>query len=416
MVGGTAHLGSGQSVRECGAIDAVTLASFEDVRAVLRARDMRQALYDDGAIVMADCLLDLHGAAHRDRRRLENRLFRRDTFAFYEESVLPAAIDEAIAPMASRGAGDLVQIGYRTVMHLTALIAGVDVAPGSEDTLEMVVKALSKGATAVHATSDRAVLLAEVEEAMTVFDEQFLRSSVERRLDQLRAVDAGVLSVDALPRDVLTTLLRNIDALDLPQDVIRREIAFYLQAGGHSTANSVTHALDDLWACAVPGVVDRARGDLRFLQRCVHESLRLHPASPVAWRRALSPYTTSSGQHIAEGALVILDLEAANRDPGIWGAAAGEFDPQRDVPDGLPPWGLSFGSGTHACIGMELDGGVLEEDSSGTELFGTVTRLASALLAAGARPDETRPAIVDPASERVHYSCYPLVFERDHAG
>jgi hypothetical protein len=75
---------------------AVTLSTFAEVREAMRAKDLRQALYDDGALVMADCLLDLHGSAHRDRRRLENRLFRRETFEEYETDLLPRAIAEAL--------------------------------------------------------------------------------------------------------------------------------------------------------------------------------------------------------------------------------------------------------------------------------------------------------------------------------
>ena len=39
--------------------------------------------------------MNLHGAEHRDRRRLENRLFRRDTFAYYENSLFPEIIRTA---------------------------------------------------------------------------------------------------------------------------------------------------------------------------------------------------------------------------------------------------------------------------------------------------------------------------------
>jgi cytochrome P450 len=392
--------------------DVVRVSTLDDARAVLRSRTMRQALYDEGAVVMADCLLDLHGAAHRDRRRLENRLFRRETFELYEADLLPAAIADAMAPMIASGRGDLIPIGYRTVMHLTALIAGVDVPDGGDDALEMVVKQFARGATAVHATGDRAALKREVGDAMAVFDEMFLRPSIDRRAALLRAVDDDGLSADLLPRDVLTTLLRNVDQLDLPDDVIRREVAFYLQAGGHSTANALTHTLDELWSCGDPDVVGRAAADRRFLQRCVHESLRLHPASPVAWRRALSVAELPSGLTAPEGSLVVVDLEAVNRDPTVWGDAAAVFDPQRDTPATLQPWGLSFGSGMHACIGMELDGGVLAEDSASTELYGTVALLAAALLGAGAAPDPDEPPVVDPDSERLHYSSYPIVFGR----
>ena len=390
----------------------VRVGTLDDARAVLRSRTMRQALYDEGAVVMADCLLDLHGTEHRDRRCLENRLFRRETFEFYEEDLLPSAIVDAMAPMMERGRGDLIPIGYRTVMHLTALIAGVDVFEGGDDALEMVVKQFARGATAVHATGDRATLKREVDDAMNVFDELFLRPSIDRRAALIRAVDQEGASVELLPRDVLTTLLRNVDRLELPDDVIRREVAFYLQAGGHSTANALTHTLDELWSCGDSNLVERAATDRRFLQRCVHESLRLHPASPVAWRRALSDCELPSGQTAREGSLVVVDLEAVNRDPAVWGDDAAAFVPGRPPPATLNPWGLSFGSGMHACIGMELDGGVLSEDSTTTELYGTVTLLAAALLEAGAAPDPDRAPEVDPESERLHYSTYPIVFDR----
>jgi len=379
----------------------------------MRAKDLRQALYDDGALVMANCLLDLHGSEHRDRRRLENRLFRRETFEDYETNLLPRAIAEAVDPLAFLGRGDLVQIGYRAVMHLTALIAGIDVAPANADRLEHIVKVFSKGATAVHATGDRAELFAEVAEALAEFNELFFQPSAARRRQALADLDAGTVTPSELPRDVLTTLLQNVDALDLPEEVMRREVAFYLQAGGHSTANALTHTLNELWSYGDADLVGQARRDPVVLQRCVHEALRLHPASPVAWRRSLAPVETRSGKTIAENTLVVLDIEAANRDESVWGADSDRFDPYRSVPDGLHAWGLSFGAGTHACIGMELDGGVTSDPGAPgdvVQLHGTVALLGLALLRAGATPDPESPPEIDPRSERLHYSRYPIVF------
>ena len=57
----------------------------------------------------------------------------------------------------------------------------------------------------------------------------------------------GEIDEDALPRDMLTVLLRNEDRLELPPDLLWREIAFYLQAGSHSTANSTVHAMHNIF-------------------------------------------------------------------------------------------------------------------------------------------------------------------------
>ena len=171
---------------------------------------------------------------------------------------------------------------------------------------------------------------------LEAFDEHFLAPSIARRREALRKVAAHELDDDELPRDVLTTLLRNVDRLDLPHDVLRREVAFYLQAGGHSTANALTHTLDDLWTAARerPELLEEARRDRRFLQRCVHETLRLHPASPVARRRALVDLDVAGWGALAEGDVIELDLDRANRDPDVWGPDADRYDPTRTVPDG----------------------------------------------------------------------------------
>ena len=109
---------------------------------------------------------------------------------------------------------------------------------------------------------------------------------------------SGEITEDDLPRDVLTVLLRNEDKIEMPPDVLRREMAFYLQAGSHSTSNSLAHGIHEifLWCAQQPERWQKVETDRLFLQRCVHESLRLHPASPVAWRRPTCPVSMRSGQ------------------------------------------------------------------------------------------------------------------------
>jgi cytochrome P450 len=457
------------------------LTSYADVRDALRTRLLEQALYDAGAVVMADVLLTLHGPAHSARRRLENRLFRREVFAEYERGMVARAIAAHVAPAAASGATDMVPLARRVSMAMTAHIAGVDTAgvdtagvdtagvdtagvdtagvdtagvdtagadaaprvcaragaagavqaaadrrapTAGADAAELAAGAalyrfvckFSEGATMVHSTRDRDELTAEVAAALEAFDARFLAPSVARRRALLAAVAAGELDESALPRDVLTVLLRHEDELALPAPVLRREIAFYLQAGAHSTVNAAVHAMHELlgWLVDHPEDRGRARRDLAFVQRCVHEALRLHPASPVAWRRAVEPVRLRSGVEIPAGALVELDLAQANRDPEAFGADAAQFLPHRALPPELNPWGLSFGGGIHACIGAELDGGVPAREGAacpaGQRSHGTVASLVFALLAAGATTDPQRPPVSDAATTRANWASYPLVF------
>lgn len=391
--------------------DTLALSRWPDVLDALRHKRLRQALYDEGAVVMADCLLTLHGEPHRERRRLENRLFRRSVFEAWENELLTATLDATLAPAVAAGQTDLVVLGYRLAMSLTAHIAGIDHdATDAEATegLYAVVKHFSEGATLVHSTRDKGAVRAEVAATLERFDAELLQPAIARRRALLAACDGT-----AVPHDVLTTLLRNQDRLELPAEVVRREIAFYLQAGAHSTANAFTHTVDQLltWGETHPADLATARADKGVVQRAVHETLRLWPASPVAWRRAVAD-TTVAGRPVPAGTLVVLDLMAANRDPGVWGADADRFDLGRTVPVGLWPWGLSFGAGMHACIGQELDGGIVPDTASGdaAHLFGTVAVMAHAVLAHGAGRDPAAPPVLDPNSVRRHFSSYPIVF------
>ena len=65
----------------------VTITTYEHAREAFRQKALRQGLYDEGEVVMADVLVNLHGDEHRARRRLENRLFRRDTQERYEHDL-----------------------------------------------------------------------------------------------------------------------------------------------------------------------------------------------------------------------------------------------------------------------------------------------------------------------------------------
>lgn len=395
----------------------ITLDRYADVREAYRQHDLEQALYDAGGVVMADSLLVLHGAEHRRRRRVENRLFRRGTFRYWEREFLRDVVRDTLAPFAATGRADLLELGYRTVMNLTAMVAGLDRPSGGVeevDALYRFAKKFSEGATLVHTTRDRDEVRAEVAAALEEFDVLFLEPSIRRRRALLARLEAGEIAEDALPRDVLTALLRNQDELGIDRDVLRRECAFYLQAGSHSTADAFTHAADDFfaWAGREPAAADKARHDPGLLQRCVYETLRLHPASPVAQRRALASISLRGGTEIPEGSFVVLDIAAANRDPLVFDHPE-VYDPLREVPADVPRWGHAFGGGMHACIGTELAGGVPEPEghpAAGSEqVLGTVTLMLEALLAAGGRPDPGAAPQRDPHSARDHFATYPVL-------
>ena len=410
------------SVEQVTQTPELTLSSFAELWDGFRQRDLRQRLYDAGGVVMKDALLDLHGDAHKLRRRVENRLFRRGTFRFWESTLVPQVIGEAFAPVLAAGRADLVQLGYRTTMNLTARVAGADRPTGSvaeTDALQRFAVTFSEGATLVHSTRDHAEVRAEVTDALARFDAMFFTPSYDRRVALL--ADPDVAEED-LPKDVLMALIRHAGELGVDRALMLREVAFYLQAGSHSTSDAFTHAADEIlrWAQAHPDLAGRLDDDL-FVQRCVHEVLRLHPASPVAERRALADVTLRDGRVVPAGTLVVMDIRAANRDPEVFGPDAAEFDPFRTVPAGVPPWGHTFGGGMHACIGMELDGGTVPREGpaegppgsdAAEHVLGTVPLMVRELLRHGVRPDPDAPPTKDLHSTRDHFGTYPVLFDR----
>ena len=382
--------------------------------AALKHPQLVQALYDAGSAVMGDALITLHGDAHAKRRVIEFAVFRRKFFRDYQTNGFPQLLSEVLKPYLVKREADLVELGYRVTMNLTADLAGVDRSGGDiaeTETLLNLVKIFSTGATLAHSTLDHNQVNTRVLRALDEFSEGFLDASIARR-QQLLAQD------QPLPNDVLSKLLAAQEQLPLTPVVLRREIAFYLQAGAHSTANAMVQALDELFAWFAQGHSSAAQlsGDLGLLQKAVHESLRLHPASPVALRRAAAPLEIG-GQSLQLGDLVEVDLVQANLDPAVFGEDAQTFNPRRKTKPGVWPFGLSFGYGNHACMGRDLDGGVVPKP--GVELepaaLGIVPLLVQTLLQHGVAPATDDAPQTDSTTTRPNFSSYPVRFTGDYA-
>ena len=385
----------------------ITISRYHDAMEVLKHPHMVQALYDAGREVMGDVLLTLHGEAHSRRRVVEFGVFRRGFFRHYEQVVFPATLAPVLTPYLQQGSADLVELGYRVMMNLTADFAGIDRAADDveeTETLLDLIKTFSAGATLVHSHRPAEEVNQQVRESMDILEERFLLPSIKRRQQLLS--EGG-----ELPNDILSTLLAKQDKVALTHDVLRRDIAFFLQAGAHSTANSTVHALHEIlsWIEHAPSQRQVLIDDPVLLQSCVHESIRLHPASPVALRRAEQPFELL-GQRLEKGDLVTVDLQAANRDETVFGADADDFVPQRVLDAGVWPFGLSFGYGTHACLGRDLDGGVVPKAGQDvTELqMGIVPLMVHTLLKHGAQWIPEQPPRMDTSTSRANYAVYPI--------
>lgn len=213
---------------------------------------------------------------------------------------------------------------------------------------------------------------------------------------------------------MLTTLLGHEDELALPPHVLRREVAFFLLAGAHTSATafvrSIDHVLD--WVEKHPEDRERVTGDPLFVQRCVHETVRLNPSSPVGQRWALDEVVFKDGLTVPQGAKVIIDLAAVNRDEAVFGPDAADFNPHREVPQGVGPFGLSFAAGIHVCIGQDLAAGVVpRRDAPVAEdhLFGLVPGAVQYMFNQNVRRDPDNPPQWDTQTKRPYWGTYPAL-------
>ena len=340
------------------------MSTYAQARDAFRRKELRQALYDEGDVVMSDVLVNLHGADHRARRRLENRLFRKDTHRRYEREFFPPVVAATLAPHVASGRAELVTLSHEMMMNLAAFTAGVDRPQGTrEETLHLYsyLMLFIQGATLAHYTGDREAKRAEVAAGLAVV-RRGVPAAVDRPASGVARRGRGRHARRGRPAP------RRADHVDAPRGRAparaRRGAARDLLL----PARGCAHQRHRVRSHAPPRVRDGARTvprtsswhgtDLSFLQRCVHETVRLQPSSPIAMRWALADVDLPGGVHVPTGARLTIDLMAVNRDPEVFGDDADAFDPHRVLGPGVAPWGLSFGLGMHACIGQDLAAGL----------------------------------------------------------
>lgn len=217
------------------------VTGYHNAHAALCDKRLVQSMYGECNVLMERVLLTLHGNAHTCRRAIEWKLFRRDFARFYEREVYPDTLARTLAPYLASGHMDLPEFGFRVNINLSADIAGIDRPEGSAaetDALVAYTRKFSEGATLFHSTRDKNTVRDEVGAALEAFKQQFFKPSRARREQILQRIGTGDLSEDDAPRDILTVLLANRLEQDLDDDMILREVAFFMQAGSHSSANA----------------------------------------------------------------------------------------------------------------------------------------------------------------------------------
>lgn len=405
--------------------DAVGFDDYEAVRQALYnpalSRCLDQRSFEEGN-PRAGILSVLHGEEHKERRRFENPLFRRQALFEYEQLLFPTVL----AGVLDRGAVDrvdLLDLAGAVSVVLAARRAGVDHDGSPEQLADLFehVKVIAQAAAIHDIVGDRDLVAAQTIALLHDFDRVYVTPARRRREALL---DAG----EQPPHDLLTEALRKLrngDAMFADHPLLVREVALFLHGGSHTSAQTTCNVFWYLLGLDGAGPrtqwLERVATSRLDAQKCVHETLRLIPTTPEL-KRVADDDTEVAGTSIVQGARVALDARTANRDAELFGPDPESFDPDRQVRDDALLWGHSFGAGPHICIGRSVAGGLplsgtaLREGVGDGHLYGLIALTVQAIAARHVQLDpDDAPERDQRTSRGSRWLRFPVVFPRGAA-
>jgi cytochrome P450 len=199
-------------------------------------------------------------------------------------------------------------------------------------------------------------------------------------VDDLRRAKSAYVEMESYFRDLVATC-RSRPSRDLLSELVSEaaedqvgasalisNLLVLFWAGFETTAYFLGNALYAL--LSHPDELDAIRNQTIALNRAVHELLRYDPPVSVVTRMASQPVEVT-GCHIAGGDRVVVSLVAANHDPAVH-IESHEFNPRRSSIKHV-----SFGGGSHSCLGASL--AVIESEA----MLSTLLRRFKVLELAG---------------------------------
>ncbi len=275
------------------------------------------------------------GPAHRRLRALVQRAFTPRAVASIRAEAAAMA-EDALAELRANGGGDLVAASSTLPIRVICRLIGVPDADvprfvGWADALSTVFGFLSPEQAAA-----ATVALGKLSEY------------VDELLEQRRV---------ALGDDLVSALVTaEVEGEQLTHEEVRTMVANLIVAGHDTTGSQLGCTF--LALLRNPAEAQRLRSEPDLLPLAVEETMRFEPSIPGIPRVPTEPVQIG-GENVPAGALVILSTAAANREAGVW-SEPDRLDVGRFAAPGVPRL-MSFGVGTHYCLGAALARMTLEE-------------------------------------------------------
>lgn len=272
-------------------------------------------------------LLDLDGDAHREIRALLGRAFTpRATTA-----LRPFIEGEARRLARELNPGDDIMANFARELPALALCELTGIPDEDRDQFMEWADLIESVHSVVAALTMSRSRSEQVAAAMVAMDD-YARTLIARR----RAEPAD---------DVVTRIATDPAGIDdATRALLIRALIF---AGNDTTRNMIGLAL--LVLAEHPGTWERMAAEPDHVVAVVDELLRFASPARAAVRRVRRPFTYRD-RTFDTGQIVVVSLWSANRDRAAWGADVDRFDPERVAT--CPH--LSFGHGSHHCVGASL--------------------------------------------------------------
>lgn len=324
--------------------DRWTIRSFTLARAILRdAEATQQAGFgadtlEGSAQRMRPPILYLEGAEHKAQRTTTARFFTPQTVSNSYREMMESLSDELIADLKTHKTADLSQLSMRLATQVAAQVVGLtnSSVTGMSRRLDTFFE---DDPTQFSWRPAKLWRFVQTQSALWRFFYQDVKPAIRsRRKAPQEDVISHLISKGYKDFEILTECVTYAAA----GMVTTRE--FIVMAAWHLLENG---ALRETYLSA----------DETERQAVLQEILRLEPVVGHLYRRTTAPLMlTHEGETLTvpAGALIDLDLRAANADAGTVGEAPLQLCPARSLERGVQGAVMSFGDGHHRCPGAYI--------------------------------------------------------------